>query len=326
MYTCQENEVYDHYKTPPGCVNINSLNGKKVMTRKARCENDPEKIINPFTGRCINKNSKTAKDVLNRIQKVNIEQNRPVMIKNEQNRSVRIKNEKDKDNCKKAIEDNLHQCQCPICWIVSSISIIKYSGLSKYFTPFYKNQLDTIYNIFTDPDKDGTICPRLPRELAAEVVSYYPEGRYTIETIFNVGAHELIFLYSFFTLALRKEYDVKIISGDEYFDFEKNTIVLLELEMPPGTLFDMEFIKKFLKNTKKKYSERGYEFKAGIFSVTEFKGTGHAITWKYCNSKFYLCNSDGGPCTELGDTEETRLRITPYYETIESIKFILYKV
>lgn len=329
MYNCEKYQIYDHYKTPPGCVSLYSTNGTKVLERKSKCESNTNKIINPFTGRCIDKNSKIAKDVFKRLEEIEKEKNRYIKIKNQ------LVEKKETVECKKTLNDKLHQCMCPICWIVACIASLHYSGLSsKYFKPFYKKHLDELYSIFTDYDKsEGNICPRVSKEVAKEIVSHYDEGKIDINIVANKGGHSLIFMYSFLKVALKDGYLVEAISIDtDKLNYPSNTILVADLTFDTPLNINLNFIDELalmLKQKREEFRAKGYCLKTGIFSFTEYKNNvnGHSVAWRYCDKKFYICNSDRAPCMELTSKDERIQKyIIPVYKTLSDIIFLLTKV
>lgn len=300
----------------------------------------PNKIINPITNRCVKIDGTIGKKLIKTdlynptVIKIPKNKNNVVYSSNSNIINNRIKPIK----CLKRLKNVLNQCDCPICWIVSSIVAIKYSNIHKLLTPEYKKIVKDAYNIFIS-GKDNKLCPYIPPKVYKEYIKHVELD--DNDTLFNellknrTGGSSLYFIYVLLKNALKIPYKI------DYYNSFDNNIRILENHDPnkfivykhnlyPPIILDQELnlgkiVLSKLKMLQTYYNSLGYIFDSGILVLrhTESKNS-HAVAFSYCNKKYYICNSDNRKCESISGSNYRKIGYIFYeYNSIHYINLIL---
>lgn len=308
----------------------------------------PHQILNPATNRCVNRDGAIGRKILsvnsspgkilnpatNRYVKIDGAIGKSIIARQQAETSEAVFNNKMSDRkCTKKLQNKIHQCSCPICWVVSSIVAIKFSNIHKYFDSDYKKIVKDWYNIFTDQTSKYTICPYIPDKVIDKYTRTLRERNLAMEdrkTIFSSGGIANIFIYSLLSVGLRYPYKSVLYKNiDEQnmrvIDSKRTTIVINSEYLTNGVDLsgeNAENIVYMLNSYKNKYLSLRYNFTSGVLITTIAKGDSHAVAFTECNAKYYICNSHDTECIEIKNTPKFRSYISPLKKAI-IITFIL---
>lgn len=344
------------------CVNRDGVIGKKILRQNITTECPPGKIRNPTSNRCVDINGKIGREVLRnmtippprrpstpiQIQIVNtpvqaprqtiIVPSRPSTSRGIWNpfklKSLRSKPEPlfnkgiSKKNCERNIKYKIDQCQCPMCWIASSVIAIKFSNLHKYMAPEYRKFVNDTYDAFSGKAPDITKCPRVPKKIADQYIAIYESkrgpiasanrenllvanGGYTVEFMISVLRVGLVSPY---TAILRESIDTKY----------ANNIVVVNNEILPKavSLENANLLANVLIAFRKKFYNLGYVFTSGRVKVFKKNENDHSVAFTVCNDKYYICNSFDVPCIEIKNSEMFKEEISSL-GAVKEITFLL---
>ena len=242
-----------------------------------------------------------------------------------------------KETCGKNLQNKLHQCDCPICWVVSSITSIVFSGLMDKFSDKYKKIINDAYSVFINDTPDVSVCPYIPIEIIKRYTYIFEE--YGFETkidINDVGASKGVtrfMIYAILGICLPDGLvlldSLKFINPEKgiySIDYERgNDVIIQQAVVDINLLSGSKKILNILELVASDLNRRGYSFSSGSFDIIPINPPGgHSMAFIVCNGKYYLCNSSENGCVDISNEIEYINYIKPYYGDDFIFKYITF--